>query len=714
MKKISLFLGVLFLDLTAFLISSTCVSLSWFNKGFNIKFDNQTGKSLANYFASGDGTIKKPYTITESIHFYNFAWLQYLGEFNKNATGTDSINQKYFRLDKDINMSDIVVPPVGTVTYPFVGSFDGNNKTINNLTVSNTFNDFGAKHPSVVNAGNFETINIVGTFGVVGNLSTKFKYDTKINEIKDFYLDNVTLKTNTSNLLVGIFAGYVNGKINNCGVHYSKIEIANKTQYYLTNDETVNGYINKNISNYTLLGAYNNASYYWDGEPGFSEGGNDFGGSIDIYNLSRRIIKINSRSDTHVNTDVANFGNYNQYINEKFNTNIVSNISNINNYESGKAVSLNDGTFLPLNVDVNKIEQYGDASLSNEPILSNNTGYIVGSGSDKNTGGGIKIQHVKEDNLKIRGFDFKNFSLEEDYSKFKVNADNVAFSYWDSTNKTTKKIKDAENRKKINDSNCIESTDAALSRYDDVKKDIIELLKKNMVIDEQFACPLLFFNQTTSLTNENIVTLDKAYICGSEPKINYQVYKGGINFTLTKSGRLTFVMPTVRDAENAEMFDLYRVTRNENNQIISNKELNDVLPKTHQGLVPNSIYYCEIPLEKGDYFLGATHSKVVPYFMYLDIGASASSTTETRTALTNVDFVDTTLVNGIEKLNKVHPTNLSKVAFKISGTFDSNYIYYFRRKGNTVYYYSSVTAFGFISPSSTGEKKKASSEACES
>lgn len=173
-KKISLFLGVLFLDLTAFLISSTCVSLSWFNKGFNVKFDNQTGKSLANYFASGDGTKDKPYTITESIHFYNFAWLQYLGEFNKDATGTDSINQKYFRLDKDINMSDIVVPPVGTVTYPFVGNFDGNDKTINNLTVSNTFNDFGAKHPSVVNAENFETINIVGTFGVVGNLSTNF------------------------------------------------------------------------------------------------------------------------------------------------------------------------------------------------------------------------------------------------------------------------------------------------------------------------------------------------------------------------------------------------------------------------------------------------------------------------------------------------------------------------------------------------------------
>lgn len=706
-KKISLFLGVLFLDLTAFLISSTCVSLSWFNKGFNVKFDNQTGKSLANYFASGDGTKDKPYTITESIHFYNFAWLQYLGEFNKDATGTDSINQKYFRLDKDINMSDIVVPPVGTVTYPFVGNFDGNDKTINNLTVSNMFNDFGAKHPSVVNAENFETINIVGTFGVVGNLSTNFKYDTTINEVAKLYLDNVTLRTNTPNLLVGIFAGYVNGNINNCGVHYSKIEIANKTQYYLTNDETVNGYINKNISNYTLLGAYNNASYYWDGEPGFSEGGNDFGGSIDIYNLDRRIIKINSRSDT-----VAQgvFKEYKSYINDKFNLVDVSNFGNTitEGYDASKATSINEGSFLPLNVDLTKIDDYSNTTLTScETILPNNTGYIVGGGSFNAIGGSIKIQRISVSKTSDK---LSNFFIGN--STEKANASNIAFSYWDSTHKTTKRIKDKKNASNFKDKDFIESTDPALSRYESVKKDILEILENNS-IDARFASPLLFFNKTDKLTSDSIVTLKEAYICGSEPKLNYQMYKGGINFTLTKSGAVTFVMPTIRD-DKSEIFNLYSVQRDSNYKIIGSTELSNKLPSTGGQLEPNRIYYCEVPLEKGDYFLGATSSAAVPYFMYLDIGASASSTTETRTALTNVDFVDTTLVNGIEKLNKVDPTNLSKVAFKISGTFDTNYIYYFRRKGNTVYYYSSVPAFGFITPSSTGEKKKASSEACES
>lgn len=127
-------------------------------------------------------------------------------------------------------------------------------------------------------------------------------------------------------------------------------------------------------------------------------------------------------------------------------------------------------------------------------------------------------------------------------------------------------------------------------------------------------------------------------------------------------------------------------------------------------------YYFEFPVVPGDYVIGKKKDSDSrnAYLMYLDIGANASLVEETRKALTNVDFVDTVDENGEKKLMRVNPSNLSKVAFKISGTFDSNYIYYFRRKGNTVYYYSSVPAFGFISPSSTGEKKKASSEACES
>lgn len=746
-KKISLFLGVLFLDLTAFLISSTCFSLSWFNKGFNINFDNQTGKSLANYFASGDGTIKKPYTITESIHFYNFAWLQYLGEFNKTIKkgNIDVIDQKYFKLGSNVNMNGFVVPPVGTSEYAFVGNFDGGEYVVNNLTVSNNFDDFSGKHPSVVTKADFDkkNINILGAFGVVGNdevnnLDKKGIYNltengitSPINCLKNLYLDNITIKSTSNQLLIGIIAGYVNGCIETCGVHYSKLEIANGTQYISGNqiinlNSNINNYINNNISNYALLGAYNNDSYYWDGEPGFGGSGNDFGGSIDIYNLSRRILKINNRKDTSSETrDKFNIGSYWQYNNEKFNTRIVSNIPDINTYNKAKSISLNDGTFLPLNVDITKIDNYDDTSLiSNEYVLPNNTGYVVGSGDDHNSGGGIKIQHLQYGDFPQFN-DLSDFFLKEkdestgEYQEpTEIKSSNVAFSYWDPTDKKTKRIKDQENQNLLSDVDTIDSANKALSRYEDVKKDIMELLKNNKSINAKFASPLLFFNSTTSLSEDNIVTLKKAYICGSEPKSNYQMYKGGINFTLTQEGRLTFVMPTIRDAKEDEMFNLYKVTRNENYQITGSQEMSGVLPQTKNGLKRNRIYYCEIPLKEGDYFLGAEKSNT-PYFMYLDIGASGSSTTDNKKPLKNVDFVDAVEKNGKKALNKVDPTNLSNVAFKILGDLTSNdnenFIFAFRRRGNIVYYYSLVIpSERFIKYSSTGEKKKASSEACES
>ncbi len=158
-KKFYLILGTIVLNAVTFALSTTFITLSWFNKGFNIEFNKQTGLSEANYFASGDGTKDNPYTITTPRHYYNFAWLQYLGEFNKRITdektGKIKIDQKYFKLDDNIDMSGYVVPPVGTSEYEFVGNFNGGGNVINNLKVSNNFADFGARHPSVVNETSF-------------------------------------------------------------------------------------------------------------------------------------------------------------------------------------------------------------------------------------------------------------------------------------------------------------------------------------------------------------------------------------------------------------------------------------------------------------------------------------------------------------------------------------------------------------------------------
>ena len=302
-KKFYLILGTIVLNAVTFALSTMFITLSWFNKGFEIEFNKQTGTSEANYFARGDGTRGNPYVITTPRHYYNFAWLQYLGEFNKKITdektGKIKIDQKYFKLDDNIDMSGYVVPPVGTSEYEFVGNFNGGGNVINNLKVSNNFADFGVRHPSVVNETSFneKNINILGTFGVVGNNEVNDEnkrdlyyfnenaIDTPINCIQNLYLDNITITSTSNQLLIGIIAGYADGVIKTCGVHYATFDINGATSPIsnsLFGDK-------KNVSNYTLLGAYNNNLYYWDGEPGLPATGTSWGDSISMLTLYRRI-----------------------------------------------------------------------------------------------------------------------------------------------------------------------------------------------------------------------------------------------------------------------------------------------------------------------------------------------------------------------------------------------------------------------------------------
>ena len=61
-------------------------SYAWF---INSEFvePNISGYSVAAYFGGGDGTTNNPFIIKNQRHLYNLAWLQYLGYFNKQATG---------------------------------------------------------------------------------------------------------------------------------------------------------------------------------------------------------------------------------------------------------------------------------------------------------------------------------------------------------------------------------------------------------------------------------------------------------------------------------------------------------------------------------------------------------------------------------------------------------------------------------------------------
>ena len=299
-KKPFLILGLAFIALGCTLGLS---SLAWFaTPSTSASVTKMEGEANGSYFESGTGVEGDPYIIANAKQLYYFAWLQDMGFFNSQttdeSTAETTIQTTYFKI-KDgltsIDASGYVLPPVGIEKYPFVGTFDANNCTITGLTVSNKIGTgYIEEYPTLLDTENSkltkeefngeDQASIVGFFGIIGeyNKIPSATYDSETNEVKNLYLDDLTIKTSDkSNLLIGIFAGYVNGLIDNCGVHYAKMNINGATSK-LSNFS--------NVSRFTLIGDYNTDEYQYaqDTESG-SSGDEGYGTSIDVYSLYNKL-----------------------------------------------------------------------------------------------------------------------------------------------------------------------------------------------------------------------------------------------------------------------------------------------------------------------------------------------------------------------------------------------------------------------------------------
>lgn len=276
-------------------ISTTAFSFSWFSNRNNVT-RNIEGKTAGAYFARGRGTKDDPFVINRPIHLYNLAWLQDVGYFDSKKT--------YFIIEKDLDMTGWTLPPIGNEEHPFIGELDGfdtvhgTNKSaakISNLTISNNFSDY-QRHPSSIKS--ISGCNAMGFFGTFGEEKKNYAEDAPV--AKNFYLDNVTVKSEEKENLIGSLAGYVNGKISGIGISNSTISLpSNKTSF---KDYT------SNVSDYTSIGycedKYKNTAYEkevalqssdldtsqgTEGDGG-AEAGN--GGSIDMNTMYNNLLSI--------------------------------------------------------------------------------------------------------------------------------------------------------------------------------------------------------------------------------------------------------------------------------------------------------------------------------------------------------------------------------------------------------------------------------------
>ena len=677
------------------------VTFCWFSRGELLNFRDDFGSAKASYFGGGDGSSEEnAYVISSSTHFYNLAWLQYLGYFNAAGGANNGRLQSYFKLTKNIDMRELqrngtvsALPPIGTEQYPFIGNFDGCGYKIDNVFVSNLMSDLIVRpttYKTATDDNNNEVlavygttgtttkaVNIVGLFGVTGDygvsadakgvVSGSNEYTNKFKDslsvptaatasgadevyygvmkVENLYTDNLSVKSASSKTLVGLAAGYASASLNNVGVYRCSITV-NAGATGLSDSAP--------LSNYSLLGDYNDAVITWDEKPSGSGGGgsgNDWGGSIDFYDLSKRITYILNKNQQYKSFTITNSKN-NMGLNGisfSYKTDKVL-------YElQGNQINIYGQSYFPLNVDTEKefknenratitnngktityatTDYFSDSTKTEEAVLTKNPGFIT-------TNNQYETTHDIWKNSKI-GASLGFTKSGASYPSGTYNEDNLVLLNIDKSGNLSR-IVDGDNITNNTNLDDIHSTTEAtkLQRYAAVKKEI-----KNFLTNDNNYIYGWTWNASATSTIKGTFKMNG---------IDYtDVLAPGIDFIVGSSGCITAIFcPNANGGGGNKLFTLYKVTRNGDNGTPTATKVTDKIPtETGDFDIKSALLYLEIQVAAGEYFISAdvdSGANTSAGLMYLDIGANAGgesgggSTPGTAAyTIDTVDFVNNT------------------------------------------------------------------------
>ena len=691
---------------TALVLIFSITAVAWFYEMAEIS-PNVNGSATTGYFHAGNGTKEQPYEIKTAKHVYNLAWLQYMGDLNneKDST-TGKINQKYFKLIDNIDMTGVILPPIGTAEFPFVGHFDGQGFCISNLTVSNYLfgenNEFKiVERPLSVTEIDGETVSVVGFFGVVGaygettaemlaNDSDITNIADKVNAIHDLYLDGITVRTETTRSLIGLVAGYANGSIANVGVSGdSGIQLGTKVQPLQMGEAADLTYA---VSFYSLVGQYNATNIVWKDTPsgGLVEGGGQGGGtgwgsSINMNQLRDRI--------TYIVGAVGITKSGSLYYANAYGYNGVFDAGQ-KNYIDGTSIGsvtyFVDGTVMPLSIDqaifkedvisglnfdltankpLDTLPYYRDnLKINKEPVVSQNSGYIVGGGTRVGTTKGQYIEYINEkatgrytSSISQKPGIFKSISSqlssetnntlfpENNLHMLTVGTDGNTYVITDSYN-TNANTWIGNN---YSSDKFLSYSDLGFEKYQTgspgndagVRNAFVNSYKGKLELQG------IKFNGKINLSSLEKATVADVVLLGNTYK-SYEMIKGAINFSLKEAGRVTTIAATYTANGSAQkdpslninaygnnvihtLFRIFEVKRDSANKIISCTPINTIHEKKTGNKVEyvynlgrdysedgytllfdyekmsnltevGAAYYFEIPLNAGDYAVGST------------------------------------------------------------------------------------------------------------
>lgn len=675
MKKIASFLNnhykqIVCAAIAGTILASGCAtaafSFAWFSNRNNISNDFK-GQTAGAYFARGKDTKDDPYVINRPIHFYNLAWLQYVGFFKN--------KEPYFIIEKDLDMSGWVLPPIGTTQHPFVGHLDGQKSVIKNLKTTNDSNALLAtRHPSIVTS--ITDLDVSGAFGVIGEKGTDYKDDANTPSVSNIYFDKLEVDSVSQKALVGLAAGYVNGNLSQVGV------AGNSTLNISQNSTPYDTTLTSNLSDYTSIGyceeKYRNKSYEQNiqlssstpvksttGGSGTGTGDEEgWGGSISMQSLTRRINYMASVSSYTYKNQWATYQSDTYHLNVGSGSSLEPYWKNPVKKPSDTTINyLNDGTYLPLNINEDTAfagdeipgtensswhttnfykENSNNGKGETDIILPNNTGYLVGGNDSNNSYGYIRTKMMQTSSA------LQNSINSGVYKFYSVNSLNDG----------------ASSIQEITDQNASETF--KYSKFSKVKSEFLKLMTNS-----EYVHGFHFMNKIN--TENPSKGKYNAKISNTEFK-DYEMIKGGLNFTVAQSGVITSLSgsyyPNGRESQG--IFDIFEVNRDSSHNITNVKKIYKIYKKNNElvytydesetkqdatlcfdftkcdsGLTAYRAYYFEFPVKAGDYVIGKKTGSAPheadnnAYLMYLDIGANSGDEDTVVTAITQKTITDT-------------------------------------------------------------------------
>jgi uncharacterized protein with FMN-binding domain len=156
-------------------------------------------------FAGGKGTEHSPFLIANATQLQNFA---------KAVNAGEPYTSQYIKLSEDINISAIEWIPIGSDTHPFGGFFDGNKKSVTNLSIGKS--------------DSYAAINKAGFFGKLNDGAS----------VKNLTIDNAKIyavgEAGSKVYGAGIMAASAkNNSIDKCNVINSEIYVKSDDQQFV-------------------------------------------------------------------------------------------------------------------------------------------------------------------------------------------------------------------------------------------------------------------------------------------------------------------------------------------------------------------------------------------------------------------------------------------------------------------------------------------------